>query len=89
MCTEKVVNVSIESEISAAVEALDRAPEWVQSLPIENSDRVIAWRVREALAVAYQDAVVVVDVSGGSHGSGFREMASGPPVDSNAAPADM
>ena len=59
--------MSIESEISDAVEAFDRAPEWVRLLPIENSDRVIAQRIREATESAFQDTVVVVDVSGGLH----------------------
>lgn len=60
--------MSIESEISEAVEALDRAPEWVRSLPIENSDRVIAQRVREATRSVFVDRVVV-DVAAGSHES--------------------
>jgi hypothetical protein len=65
----KVAKMGIESEISQAVEAFDRAPDWVRSLPIENSDRVIAQRVREATASAFVDAVVVVDVAAGSHES--------------------
>lgn len=66
--------VSIESEISAAVAAFDRAPEWVRALPIENSDRVIAQRIREATAAAYRETVVVVDVASGFHA---REVETG------------
>lgn len=65
----RVLEMSIESEITEAVEAFDRAPAWVRSLPIENSDRVIAQRVREATAAAFVDTVIVVDVASGSHGN--------------------
>lgn len=57
-------------ELAIAQAAFEEAPDWLQDLPIENSDRIMARRMSEAAAGAADDArSIFVDATGHNHTS--------------------
>lgn len=49
----------LQDELNSALETFERAPDWAKALPIENSDRIIAQRVKEAAARGFNGEVVI------------------------------